>query len=356
MAVTEFSASDPQARKVWSDQTWADIIHKTEINRFMGTGEDAIIRRLTDLEKGRGDTIYYDLRLQLDDFGVVGSDRLQGNEDSLEYTQDSIVLNQRRMGVANRRLSQQRTVHDLRRHTREALTDQWADYLDNLMYAQLAGLAQDGTGLSAAYTAEGRTPVAPDANHVYDPSTSMDLAAIDYVVEMAKETTPLMRPAMIDGQPHFMLVMHPAATRGLKGFVGSNDWTTLSLGNLQTRAGARGPTNPLFTGALGMYNNVVLHESTRIPWRTTEPQAQNVFLGAGAGTVAFGNAYSELGPESPMQVDALASWFERSDDYGEEWGFAVGAIYGIKKARFTISGTARDYGVIVIQTDNARII
>lgn len=350
MAATEFSASDPQARKVWSDQTWTDIIHKTDISRFMGTGEDAIIRRLTDLEQGRGDTIYYDLRLQLDDYGVVGSDRLQGNEDSLEYTQDSVVLNQRRMGVANRRLSQQRTVHDLRQHTREALTDKWADYIDNLAYAQLGGLAQS-TALGTAYTAEGRTPVSPDANHVYDPSATLILAHIDYILEMAKETTPLMRPAMIDGEPHFILVLHPAATRGLKGETGASGWT-----ELQARAGSRGPGNPLFTGALGLYNNVILHESTRVPYQAATPRCHNVLLGAGAGTVAFGNAYSDLGPDNPMRVDALASWFERSDDYGEEWGFAVGAIYGIKKARFTISGTATDYGVIVLQTDDQKVI
>lgn len=351
MAATQFSPTDAQSRKVWSDTTWADMIHKTEISRFMGTGEDAIIRRLTDLEQGRGDTIYFDIRLQLDDYGVVGENRLQGNEDSLSYSQDSILLNQRRMGVANRRLSQQRTVHDLRAHTQEALTDKWADYLDNLMFAQLGGLAQS-TALSTAYTAEGRTPVAPDADHAYDPSATASLAHIDNLVERAKEVSPILRPTMVDGQPHFLLVMHPAAVRGLKTETGAAGWT-----ELQARAGARGTGNPIFTGALGLYNNVILHESTRIPYQAATPRCRNVFLGAGAGVVAFGNAYSSLGPDNPFRTDSLASWFERSDDFGEEWAMAVGAIYGIKKVRFDMgSGSATDYGVIVYQTDDQRAI
>jgi len=355
MAATEFSSTAAQARKVWSDQVWADMIHKTEINRFMGTGDNAILRRLTDLESERGDTIRYDIRLQLDDWGVVGSTRLKGAEDSLAYAQDSVVLNQRRMGVKNMRLSQQRTVHDLKLHAREALTDRWADYIDNLMFAILAGKAQDTpTGLSAAYTAEGLTPVAADAAHIIDSASDMVLASIDRLVERAKESSPLIRPAMVDGQPKYILVLHPAAVRGLRAETGASGWTEIAA-----RANVRGATNPIYTGALGEYNVVILHESPRIPYDpaggATDPHCWNLFLGANAGVIAFGNAYSGLGLESPTRVDALASWFEDTDDYGEEWGFAVGAIYGIKKVRFDMgSGSATDYGVIVLQTDDER--
>jgi len=334
------------------------MIHKTEISKFMGTGDNAILRRITDLERGRGDTVRFDIRLQLDDWGVVGSNRLKGNEDSLAYSQDSVVLNQRRMGVKNMRLSQQRTVHNLREHAQEALTDKWADWMDNLMYATLAGKAQDRpTGLSAAFTEEGITPLSSSADtaHYYDPSDGISLTHIDRLVEMAKECTPILRPAMVDGQPKYILVLHPAAVRGLRAETGAAGWT-----EIQARAGNRGSSNPIFTGALGEYNGVIIHESPRIPYDPTgggAPTCHNVFLGANAGVMAFGNAYSNLGTESPMKVDALASWFEDSDDYGEEWGFAVGAIYGIKKVRFDMgSGTATDYGVIVLATDDVRAV
>jgi len=358
MAATEFSTSSPQARKVWSDQTWADAIHKTEINRFMGSGDNAIIRRLTDLEKGRGDRIYYDIRLQLDDWGVVGSDRLKGSEDSLAYAQDSIGLNQRRMGVSNMRLSQQRTVHNLRDHAQEALTDRLADYIDYAMFALLAGRVQDRpAGISAALTAEGLTvqSSSADTGHYYDPNAVISLAHVDRLVEMAKECSPIMRPAMVDGQPKYILVLHPAAVRGLRSETGTVGWTEIA-----SRAATRGPTNPIYTGALGEYNGVILHESPRIPYDPTgggAPTCHNVFLGANAGVVAFGNAYSSLGIDNPMRVDSLASWFEQSDDYGEEYGFAVGLLWGIKKIRFDMgSGTATDYGVIVLATDNVRAI
>lgn len=350
---TEFSSSSAQARKVWSDQTWADMIHKTELSRFMGTGDNAIIRRLTDLERSRGDTVRFDIRLQLDDWGVVGSTRLKGSEDSLAYAQDSVVLNQRRMGVTNMRLSQQKTVHDLKMHAREALTDKWADWLDHVAFSLLAGkVSNTPAGLSAALTAEGLTVQAPDANHVYDPSANMILAHIDRLVEMAKEVNPIMRPAMVDGQPKYILVLHPAAVRGLRAETGAQGWTEIA-----SRAQVRGNGNPIYTGALGEHNGVILHESPRIPYDSSTPRCHNLFLGANAGVIAFGNAYSSLGLESPTRVDSLASWFEDSDDYGEEWGFAVGAIYGMKKVRFDMgSGSATDYGVIVLQTDDTRAV
>lgn len=353
MGATEFSSTSPQARKVWSDQVWADMIHKTEIQRFMGTGDNAIIRRLTDLERGRGDTIRFDIRLQLDDWGVSGSTRLKGSEDSLAYAQDSILLNQRRMGVKNMRLSQQRTVHDLRQHAMDALTDKWADYLDNLMYATLAGRVQETpAGLATAYAEDGFTPTAPDAAHLLDTNTAISLGNIDTLVEMAKEVTPIIRPAMVDGQPKYILVLHPAQVRTLRTTTSTGSWTDFAK-----LAGTRGPTNPIYTGALGEYGGVILHESPRIPYDPATDECFAVFLGANAGAIAFGNAYSNLGPESPMRVDALASWFEDIDDYGEEWGFGLGNIYAIKKVKFDMgSGTATDYGVIQLRTTDARIV
>lgn len=352
MAVTEFTTSSPQAVKVWSDETWVDTIHKTEISRFMGTDDNSIIRRLTDLEKGRGDVIYFDVRLQLDDWGVVDSAKLEGNEDSLEFAQDSLTLHQRRMGVAKRRFSQQRTIHDLRMHCQDALTDKWADYLDNLMYAQLAGRAQETTGLSAAYVAEGRTPVAPDADHVYDPSATMSLAHIDRLVEMAKTRTPIMRPAMVDGEPKFILSLHPAAVRGLRTASGGTEWTEITKS-----AGVRGSDNPIYTGALGEYAGVIIHESTRIPYNSsTTPRCHNVFMGAGAGAIGFGNAYSGLGDGSSTRVEALSTWWEEVRDFGEEMAVATGNIYGIKKVQFDMNanGTKTDYGTIVLQTDDVK--
>ena len=71
----------------------------------------------------------------------------------------------------------------------------------------------------------------------------------------------------------------------------------------------------------------------------------NLFLGAQAGVIAFGNAYGKLGNPA-MGKGSHFSWFEDVDDYGNERGIAAGAIFGVKKCRFN----SADFGVIRYDT------
>jgi hypothetical protein len=49
---------------------------------------------------------------------------------------------------------------------------------------------------------------------------------------------------------------------------------------------------------------------------------RNLFLGAQSGVFAVGNAYSKL-QQGRSGKDNLMSWYEDSDDYGNENGIAV---------------------------------
>lgn len=49
-----------------------DMLKATLFSKFLGTGKSAIIQRLTDLEKTAGDTIKYDLLMQMGGAGVTG--------------------------------------------------------------------------------------------------------------------------------------------------------------------------------------------------------------------------------------------------------------------------------------------
>jgi len=360
MAWTEFGTNDAQTVKIWGKLTLYDIIQKTWFNRFMGTDEFSIFQRIMDLESSAGDEVKYDLLYNMKSYGVDGDDRLQGvGEESLRYAQDQIRIQQKRLGHRFARMSQQRTIHNLRSDGRRKLSERFAQILDSFLAAYLCGTSGDVDALYTAAvaswaTASGNALNAPDAAHLEVVGGAMTTDVIDTLVTKAKtfEESGIanMRPAKFEGDETYILVMHPFAVKALRSNSGSALWRTV-VQNARERA----ETNPLFTGALGEWNGVALHEWTRIPRTTATPLVHNLFLGAQAAVFAMGNAYDKL-DQSKVGKDNFVSWFEDSgEDYGNQKGLAVGSIFGIKKCQFTdpddASPIARDFGVIRVDTN-----
>ena len=123
----------------------------------------------------------------------------------------------------------------------------------------------------------------------------------------------------------------------------------------------RGTTNPLFTGAVGMWDGVVVHESNYVP-RGADAAARYVlaaegannnyglFLGAQAGHIAFGNPYSKLGRMRDVgEVTELFTFTEDIDDYGERTGVGGATIFGMKRAIFN----SKTYATQLLVTTDA---
>lgn len=339
MAVTEFGSASAQAVKRWSDQLFRETLGKTYIKRFMGRGQDAIIRMLPDLESAPGDNIKYDLRVQNRSAGVQGDSRLQGYEDPLTFYQDNLNIEQLRNAHAFRGMTQQRTVHDLRLEAKGSLSDWYAWVYDTMMFAYLAGTAGDSnesvSGILGGSGFAGNALTAPDAAHLVD-NTGSDfaLSQLDAAIAKAKVTNPRVRPAMVDGQPKFVVVLHPYSVRSMKTDAGATAWN-----QIHQNASARSGSNPIYTGALGEYNGCVLHESEFIP--RVGDVTHNLFLGAGAGSIAFGNAYKKS-KRSSAGGGSYFSYVESDDDYGNEQGVGVSSCFGIKKNTFN----GADFGVV----------
>jgi len=104
-----------------------DALKQTLFSKFLGKDKKAILQRITDLERQAGDNIKYDLLMQMGNDGVVGDNRMRGNEEALTYYQDDVSIDQLRNAHAFRRMSQQRTVHDLRVDAKANLSDWYAD-------------------------------------------------------------------------------------------------------------------------------------------------------------------------------------------------------------------------------------
>ena len=91
----------------------------------------------------------------------------------------------------------------------------------------------------------------------------------------------------------------------------------------------RGMDNPLFTGALGMWDGVVVHEHDMIQKMTDNSvnANRNLFLGAQAGLVAFGGDHA---------------WHEETVDRGNKLSVSAAIIYEMSKAKFN----SKDFSVI----------
>ena len=197
-------------------------------------------------------------------------------------------------------------------------------------------------------------PAAPDANHrVWEDSTStegslsatttaaMSMALIDKAIAQAKTLTPMIRPIKIDGGDYYTLFMHPFDVFQLRQQAATaGTWADIQRAAME---GGKITGNAIFTGALGMWNGVIMHESSRVPNIVTAPNSgaiadfrNPVFAGAQAACMAFGK---NSGP-------GKMSWVEDTFDYGNQLGVSAGMIAGLKKTIFN----AEDFAVLKLAT------
>jgi N4-gp56 family major capsid protein len=153
-------------------------------------------------------------------------------------------------------------------------------------------------------------------------------------VEKAKLAKNTLRPIRISGADHFVMFLHPYQVTDLRSSTATGQWADLQKAAL---SGGNASGNPLFTGALGMYNNTILHESTRVPASPTNASARRAVLaGAQALAMAFGRSFGK----------GTFSWSEELFDYENQLGVAAGCQAGIVKTRFNGS----DFGTVVVPT------
>jgi N4-gp56 family major capsid protein len=342
MAVTSFGTNDAQTVKLWSTLTLREALKATLFGKIMGTGKSAILQKMTELEKSAGDQIKYDLLMQMTGAGVTGDNRMRDNEEALIYYQETVEIDQLRNAHAFRRMSQQRTLHNMRSDAKANLADWFAGKFDDYMFRTLCG----DTTLT-----HGTTATAPTSNHIIwsgDATSQGNIGAndqftlsdIDFCKEKAKTLTPPIRPTNAGGSDMYVVVLHPYSVTDLRLDVANSAYFTWP--DIQMYANKRGLNNPIFTGAIGVYNNVIIWESNRIYSPATNVR-RNLFLGAQAGVFAMGGAYDSI-EKSRVGKDNLMSWYEEIDDYGNEKGISVGAIFGMNKSVFN----SADYGLITI--------
>lgn len=348
MAVTTYGVNDTLSNKLWAKKLTAEALKQTYFGKFMGSGSDAMIQMKNETSKTSGDKVTFGLRMQLSGDGVTEAQTLQGNEESLTTYADSILINELHHAVRVKNstsIDAQRVPFNLRDEGKSGLRDWFANRFDTVMFYHLAGyslitdarytgnntITAPSTGRKVFTTGSADETVQADSTKIFT------LGMIDKCVETAKVATPLIRPIMVGGEEKYVMFIHPYQVYDLRTSTSTGQWLDIQKSAL---AGGKGASSPIYTGALGEYNNVVLHESVRVPngLHSSTSAAQTstrraVFCGAQAGAIAWGQKYTE---------GSHYKWIEDLFDYERELGISAQCIWGIKKTVFN----SVDFGTI----------
>ena len=364
MARTEFGVNHPLSVDVWSKSLAIEAFRKTFIGKFVGEGEDSLIQEKTDLKKSAGDNITCGLNVQLQGDGIQGDATLEGNEEALQFYDDRIVVDQLRHASRTKgRMTEQRVPYDLRRTSRDRLADWFARKYDESFFNHICG----NTAVTDTRRTGNNAVTAPTTNRILraanrdndedlEANDTFKLQHIDAARERAEtssiesNTGPLIRPIRYMGSDYYVMFLHDYQVTDLRTDTSSQglDWLDIQQAAM---SGGDVERNPIFTGALGVYNGVVLHKASRVTQgvhsvdgTSVSTARRAVLCGAQAALIAFG---SENGT-------TRYKWAEELFDYSNQFGVAAGSIFGIKKTRYVPEDDAtvnnEDFGTIVVST------
>lgn len=347
MSTTNYGVNAPEAVKLWRKALFEEALAATWVGKFMGEGSDNVLQVLTETRKGAGDRITVTLRMQLTGDGIVGDATLEGNEEALVTYTDNLYIDQLRNAVrSGGKMTEQRIPWSIRDEAKTGLADWFAGRFDTVFFNQVCG--NTATGIGTPYTGNNAI-VTPTSTRIYRPNSRANdqslttgdeftLTLIDEAVAIAKLANPIIRPIKVDGEDKYVAVLHPNQVKQMRTNTSTGQWLDIQKAATTGDGSAR---NPIYTGALGEYNGVIMFEDRRVTSGVNSSTSavvatarRAVLMGAQAATIAFGQGSS---------MDEM-DWNEELFDYGNQLGVSAGTIYGLKKTQFN----STDYGTVVM--------
>lgn len=319
MAVTRKSDITNSIKTIWSNKTYWQAERLTFWHTKEGpSGSNMPIIRNEELEGGGADTLKYDIFLNLTGAGLTGDTTLlEGNEEKLVIRQMTFTASRLKHAVRTGDLADLLVAHNLRAAASKGLARWLAAKIDDRMFSELTGQSGFSTiptkNKWAAGAASTRDTVVD--NDVTGRLTLDDISKMKAYYQTEIKGEPFR---MEGGQEYFGLVLHPYAALSLK--INDPKWA-----QAQREAMAAGPQNPLFTGAFGTWDGVIIYESQRVPRSANSGAVQvadNVFFGAQAAMRGYVRR---------------PSWREQEFSYGEEYGVGVIVDYGQKITSFDLN-------------------
>jgi N4-gp56 family major capsid protein len=321
--------------EMWRKTLFADVEKDSYIqSRFVSTSDSAVIQKVEDFEAdprgGRGAKVNFGISIKLSGDGVSGDDELEGQEEAITTYEEELEVNQLRHAVRlTGQMDELKSAYDMRADAKEKLKIWWIEKIDYEILAKLCGYS------SATFA---NTPAEPSASRAVfaggqsaESSLTSTMVFDTKVIEKAKQTaklaSPKVRPIMIGGKATYVMFIHPYQRTDLRR---DPVWN-----QAQRDANVRGADNPIFSGAEGVYDGVVIHEHEQVHTNT-----------GGSGSAACARAILCGAQAAVLGIGAPKKWVEKKFDYENQWGVACGLVFGVQKVQFN----SVDYGVVTVHT------
>ena len=329
MAIKGITTSDAVTKKAWDESAFREARKEMYCSKFMGKDSGSLIFEKTQLEKDQGDNITFTLFPRAEAPVITGSsnEAVEGKEGTFQQFTDSVTLEEYNTAFRCKNkgtIDAQRPFFNLTDENARAL-EQWSsEVMDNLWFEAMQSSPTrtiwggDATGTSDLALADKLTPTLVRRLRV--------LAKTGFASKSNARKTYPFRPVRIGGIEYYVLLVHPYAVYDMK--------ENANYQQSVREAMERSKNNPIFSGAVAVIDNVIIHEHENIQILNASGSVYyctGIFMGAGSSIWAWGKRWATA---------------TETFDYGRQIGVSRSMIAGVKKTKFkfTASGSAEDYG------------
>lgn len=372
--LTNFGLLTNEQKTIWSMDLWKNARNQSFINKFLGSGPNAMIQHITELKQSeKGARAVITLLADLQGDGVAGDRTLEGNEEGMQTFDQVIRIDQLRH--ANRhegRMADQKSVVSFRDNSKNVLSYWLADRIDQMAFQTLAGIGYQ-------YKPSGATRVGSELQYlefaadVAAPSTRR-MTRWDNVNKALKTSATgsntsasIVNTGAAGGSDFpawemFVALKAYAKDRYIRGVTnGGGEETYHAFLTPQAMARLKMDANymanlrysqsadkndTLFSGATVKIDGIYLHEFRHVPNTSGAVSGSKYGL---AGTLD-GCQVLFCGAQALGMADIKApEWNEKGFDYDNSQGISVGKILGFLKPKFGNiyeSNAVEDFGVI----------
>jgi len=333
---TAFATGDALTKKIWSEKTIRESIKDIFFAKFMGKGGymgqrengpdmNAIVMVKEELTKTNGDAITIPLRMSLTNDAVdTENANLEGNEEEMTFYDFTVTVQEKGNAVkAKNKMALKRPAFDLRSEFKDGLKQWLTEYID---IQSVIALSTSPTSGETVYGGSATSTATIDTSDV------MATTVISKAKRKARLHTPKVPPVMIKGKPMYVMLEHDYQHKALKA---ESTWY-----QAQQYANVRGEDNPMFSGATGVWDGVIMHEYERI----------RTYATWGAGGATNGARALLLGAQALVHAwGQRPAWYEKLFDYERIPGVATDLIWKAAKTVFN----SKDFGMITVDTHYA---
>lgn len=283
---------DYSVPELWSAKLYMQAQRQMFWTQFEGPeGSGMPVIRKDDFSKDAGDVIHIQTLKNLTGSGVTGASTLAGNEEKLSMAQTDLTIDWFRHAVAIDKRSKKRINFDFIVQAAQPLLSRLvAKKMDDAIFTKF------GTATTALYAGDATSTATLDASDTLS-TTTLDK------IKTYLESNLAMPLQLNGGLSVYGIVIHPYDAYNLRQ---DSTWK-----QAQREANLRGETNPIFSGAMGIYNGML------------------VFVNNGVSNSSSKSKCIAFGGEAVFRGYGLMPRFvTQLYDYGFEIGVGMEAIYG----------------------------